>query len=370
MTTYPVTQTDAMTATDGPSLGWGTVAVDTFHLPAIWSWKYLAGAALVETVNLGEIPSTAAIARALLVDRLGLAAALTNALHGLIFETLQLDDLQLLVQATRVIDSLGLHDLFVSNARLLQALVEDLSLNDRALWFFGGFLSETIGVGSTATRLYQAGGQVGEDFVLADLLSRKFITRLDHWDRFEIIDAEVLQGIYNGTLCDKVRITCGMVLPSGSFTTWAINTRTNAVTEYKNYAFNSFAQMGHRFLGATNDGLYILDGPMDDGEAIRARMRSGIMQLTGTKFTMFKGAYLGLRTQDDGRNFILKLIYGDGPNVKETIYRVVAQNLKTSKVNLGKGIRARYISWELETVGQDFDLDGIEFVPISAQRRV
>jgi len=161
-----------------------------------------------------------------------------------------------------------------------------------------------------------------------------------------------------------------MVTPNGEFTTWAINTRTNSVMEYQNYAFNSFAQMGHRFLGAADDGLYVLDGQVDDGEAIRTRMRSGIMQLAGTKFTMFKGAYLGIRTNDDGRDFILKLIYGDGPNVKETCYKIVVQNLKTAKVNLGKGIRARYISWELETLGADFDFDGIEFVPISSQRRV
>lgn len=370
MTDYPVADSDGVSLTDIPSAFWGTALIDTVDVTDIPAWKLIAGAALVETVELGAIPSEQAIRRALLNDRLGLAQVLAIALQGKLIETLNLDDLQIVVQATRVLEQLGFGDLLHGNARMLQALVEELALNDVVRLFLGGFLSETIGVGSTAARLYQAEAQVGEDFVLADLLSRQFITQMVFIDDFEVGDSQVLRGIYNGTLQDRVFISGGMVAPNGEFTTWVINTRTNAVTEYENYVFNSFAQSGHRFLGATNDGLYVLDGEVDDGEAIQARMRSGIMQLAGTKFTSFKGVYLGLRTNGDGRDFILKLIYGDGKDAKETCYKVVAKNLKTAKVNLGKGIRARYISWELESLGPDFDFDGIEFVPISSQRRV
>jgi hypothetical protein len=370
MTAYSVAQTDGPVLEDVASVFLGVQVADTAILAATPTWAYLAGAALVETIELGLIPSEKAIRKALVDDRLGLAAALRLAFRGVLLDTLQLDDLQVIVRAVRVIEQLLLRGGPHTQAKLYQTLIEGLSLDDVARLFFGGFLSETIGVGSTSARLLNAKAQVGEDLVLADLLSRQFIAQLTFIDGFDIADSEVIQGIYHGTLCERVFITGGMVMPDGTFTTWAINTRTNAVTEYQNYAFNSFAQMGHRFLGATNEGLYVLDGEVDDGEAIRTRMRSGIMQLAGSKFTMFKGAYLGIRTNDDGRDFILKLIYGDGPTPKETCYRVVVQNLKTAKVNLGKGIRSRYISWELETLGADFDLDSIEFIPIASQRRV
>ena len=370
MTDYPVTQADGSIVRDVPSAAWGVGVADGTTISSLPAWAYIAGAALVDTVELGLIPSASMIREALAADTLKLAHALAIAHRGILAETLNLDDLQIVVRAVRVLEELGLGSVLHSSSRLFQALIEEIALHDAALLFFGGFLSETIGVGSTSSRLYQAGAQVGEDFVLADLLSRQFITRMVLADGIEIEDSQVLPGIYHGTLADRVFITGGMVIPSGEFTTWTVNTRTNAVTEYQNYAFNSFAKMGHRFLGATEEGLYVLDGPVDDGEAIRTRMRSGIMQLAGTKFTMFKGAYLGIRTNDDGRDFILKLIYGDGPNMKETCYKIVVQNLKTAKVNLGKGIRARYVSWELETLGADFSLDGIEFVSISSQRRV
>ena len=44
--------------------------------------------------------------------------------------------------------------------------------------------------------------------------------------------------------------------------------------------------------------------------------------------------------------------------------------MKTTKVNMGKGLRARYFAYELISTGQDFDLDSVEFVPLVAQRRV
>ncbi len=370
MASYTVTQTDGMSAKDVPSSAWGVGIVDTASVGGSFVLSYLAGAALVETIELGLIPSTRAIRAALVADTLKLSLALRIAHQGVLIDTLQLADLQIIVRAVRVLEQMGFGSQLSAHSRLLTTLVEEIALNDTARIFFGGFLSETIAVGSTASRLYQAGAQVGEDLVLADLLKNQFVMRVVLEDGVEFEDDQLLQGIYNGTLNERMFITGGMVLPSGSFTTWAVNTRTNAVTEYQNYAFTSFAKMGRRFLGTTDTGLYVLDGEVDDGAAIKTRMRSAIMQLTGSKFTQFKGAYLGIRTNSAGDDIFLRLIYGDGENVKETTYKVVAQNLRTAKVDLGKGIRARYVTWELETLGAGFSLDSIEFVPFSSQRRV
>jgi hypothetical protein len=44
--------------------------------------------------------------------------------------------------------------------------------------------------------------------------------------------------------------------------------------------------------------------------------------------------------------------------------------MKTARINIGKGIRARYFAFELISTGQDFDLDSLEFIPLVAKRRV
>ena len=76
-------------------------------------------------------------------------------------------------------------------------------------------------------------------------------------------------------------------------------------------------------------------------------------------------AYLGMRGEGEA---ILRLLTGDG---RRYDYLVKTQNMRTTKVNMGKGLRARYFAFELEIIdGHDFDLDAIEFVPIVTQRRV
>ena len=71
----------------------------------------------------------------------------------------------------------------------------------------------------------------------------------------------------------------------------------------------------------------------------------------------------GLQTGD----IILKLDTGDG---KTYTYQTVIQDMQSTKVRFGKGLRARYFSFELISTGPDFDLDTVEFLPLVAQRRV
>jgi len=58
---------------------------------------------------------------------------------------------------------------------------------------------------------------------------------------------------------------------------------------------------------------------------------------------------------------------GDG---RQYTYAVQPRYMETARVNMGKGLRARYFSWTLTTVSVDYDLHSIEFVPLVAQRRI
>jgi hypothetical protein len=165
-----------------------------------------------------------------------------------------------------------------------------------------------------------------------------------------------------------VQLSAAYVSPDGGFTTWAINTRTNAVTEYQNWAFNSFAKLGHKYLGANSSGLYELNGYTDDGVNIPTTVQSGLMQLGGSHLVSFKCAYLGMMAKDDASTDVfLMLETGDG---RQYTYAVQPRYMETARVNMGKGLRARYFSWTLTTVSVDYDLHSIEFVPLVAQRRI
>jgi hypothetical protein len=172
--------------------------------------------------------------------------------------------------------------------------------------------------------------------------------------------------LYKGDpLLDGVVITALYISPSGTTTSWAVNTRTNAVTEYLNYNFRSFARMNDRYIAAGSAGLYELVGDTDDGTLIISELMSGYFQFNEKKLFGIKGAYVAIR---GGGRFYLKLIAGDG---REYVYELKAQpGLMTTKVRIGKGIRTTYMAFDLVTEGQDFDLDSLEFIPMTSGRRV
>jgi len=174
----------------------------------------------------------------------------------------------------------------------------------------------------------------------------------------------LLQALWDGSISETIVLDGGYLAPDGSFTTWAMNTSTAAVTEYTNYVFNSFARMGNKYLGASDTGLYELLGDNDAGADIIATLKGGYFQFGGSRLSRLNAAYIAARGEGQ---FVLKIRTGDG---QEYIYQTNTRNMRSTKVHMGKGMRARYFSFELVSTGQDFDLESLEFVPIVVQRRV
>jgi hypothetical protein len=180
---------------------------------------------------------------------------------------------------------------------------------------------------------------------------------------FSLDDNHALSAVFNGSLLEQVELTALHVQPNGSVVTWAVNTQTGATSEYSNYDFNSFAKVGNAYLGASSSGLYALHGDDDAGNDIVSLIRTGVIQAGARPFCP-EAAYIGMR--GDGQ-LVLRVIDEAG---KSHTYTATASTMRTAKVKFGRGLRSRYFSFELETAGQDFDLDGIEFIPVQATRRV
>ena len=262
-------------------------------------------------------------------------------------------------------DRVDLAEALAGAGRFRRGYSETVRLSDVAGQAALGAIAEAIGIAGTLQgvalfdQLLTDTIEAGDSITSAPLLMQVVAA-----DTVDITATDALQMLYAGRLGDTVQVTAAYPSPGGSVTTWALNTKTSALTEYGNYAFNSFARLGRRHLGASETGLYELTGDTDDGDAIIAELETGDAQIAGSRFTSFRAAYLAVR--GDGR-FILRLKTGGG---KVYNYEVTTDNLETTKVNLGKGLRARYFSFTLISTGQDFDLESLEFVPIAAKRRV
>lgn len=268
------------------------------------------------------------------------------------------------VQGVTIAEKLGVSEVLSYPIRFKMSLAERVRAYDALANFFNLEISERVTVSEAMSGLSRHFAAISELGALIESLTPRLIIKIEAHDDGVFDDAFTLKSIYKNEIHEQIVFSIAVAMPDGGITTWAVNTRTGAVTEYMDYAFNSFAQMGAHYLGASSSGLYALDGDDDAGSSIISHLRSGYAQFGGSRFTSFKAAYLGIRGDGD---IFLKLDTGDG---KTYTYRTVIQNQETTKVRLGKGLRARYFAFELITTGQDFDLDTVEFIPLVAQRRV
>jgi hypothetical protein len=324
----------------------------------------LAGVVVLEQLRIALSDTANHNFQFSLSDAVGMAEVLVPGIPVTLAETIGLAAVEQAQQALAIIEGLGIGETLTPILTYALSVSDGVGIADTLAQFFGGEISEGIGVSYSLAGIVAKSDTIAETIGLAPSLAPQLVVRAIAADTMEFEDANVLNMLFQPALADGIEFAAAYLGPGDSITTWAMNTRTGAVTEYSNYAFNSFAKMGHKYLGASQSGLYELLGDDDAGTDIIAQIKSGFAQWAGSKFTMFKGAYLGVR---GGGDFVLRLTTGDG---KTYNYSVEARDMRTTKVNVGKGLRARYFAFELISTGQDFDLDSIEFVPLIAERRV
>jgi hypothetical protein len=244
------------------------------------------------------------------------------------------------------------------------SLVGNVVLRDTLEHLVDAVLEQLFTVHDAPDRQYIAKNALAQVLTIHPALTNKLVLKIV--GNILLSPDQLVSMIYRGDeLLDGIEITALFISPSGTTTTWAVNTRTQAVTEYTNYNFHSFTNMGNRYIAAGAEGLYELDGDTDAGALVISRLMSGYLQLNEKKLFGIKGAYVAIR---GGGRFYLRLVAGDG---REYVYELKAQpNLMTTKVKIGKGISTTYMAFELVTEGQDFDLDSVEFIPMTRGRRV
>jgi hypothetical protein len=265
-----------------------------------------------------------------------------------------------------VAEKLKIREILNYPVRYGWSVLERIRAYDALSNFFHFEVGETATITETMLGVGRHFAELDENLLAGDEVFPHLIISIEALDDGVFSDDFNIKMIYQPEVHEHIWFRVAIASPSGGITTWTVNTRTGAVTEYENFDFNSFAQSGVHYLAASSNGLYILDGDDDAGTSIVSRLKSGYLQFGGALYAGIKAAYLGVRAEA-GSTIYLKI---ETATEGTYVYKGVVQNEQTTKVRLGKGLRARYYSWELETVGQDFDLDTVEFIPLVAQRRV
>ena len=145
---------------------------------------------------------------------------------------------------------------------------------------------------------------------------------------------------------------------------WTVNADTGASTRYENYSFNSFATVGLRQFGVRKDGVYLLGGTSDAGQAIEAGVALGKHDFGTQALKHIAAVYAGVSTTGQ-----LFLRVGDGKNQYTYKARRVDADMRTQRFIPGGGLRANYFTFDLVSEG-DFELDNITFGVAVTKRRI
>ncbi len=153
--------------------------------------------------------------------------------------------------------------------------------------------------------------------------------------------------------------------------TWhivAINLRTGAVTEYADFEFNSLIEWNGSYYGASESGIYLLEGDDDLGDAIAAYARTGITD-HGTEITKrVTDAYVTAKSTSP----LTLAVYRDEGAVRHA-YDVpthTKQGHDVFKADLGRGGRARFLQYEIgNQAGADMEVDGVDLIVMPQERR-
>lgn len=318
---------------------------------------------LTENIELGDSLEDTQRFIAILTQAMRLAHTQKVYGHVTLTQNFTVHDAAALYQYAQIIERLGIADAVSMPWRVYASLTEQVEMIDGLARYLGARIEDVIALVENVTRRRRITPTLNQNMTITENLSRGLLLRVVANDTVEITHADAIKMLFQPTLADALEIVSTYLDPEG-ITTWTVNLSHGGVTEYSNFNFNSFARMGNKYIAASDEGLYELNGADDDGDDIIARLKSGMLQFGKSNYSSFKGIYLGLR---GGGDFVLKLVTGDG---KSYTYSVEARTMETTKVNVGKGLRARYFSYELISTGQDFDMDSIEFIPIVAKRRV
>lgn len=372
---YYLTQTDRAKIgyRGGDSLGWIAVRDILITLTQQWTLHgavtetYGAGAIVAEIIKLKPRSVLNGNYHLTLTTNAKLSALMAAAQTALIQSGIHLSISDIVARALTFGDTVKFKPHHTPALQYTVAAHDALVLSVALARYFGGTISEHVSLHSVLSDIYAANATVNEHTLLHAVLSETLQIVLIESETVSLEDTNAVQAMYTQMLSDAIDLGHTYLIPGGGITTWALNTRTGALTEYTNFAFNSMARMGNSglvYLGANSSGLYQLAGETDAGASIIADMKGGLLAFSGGHLSSIQAAYLGVRGYGQ---FYLKIQTGSG---KEYVYSVQGDPMKNVRVNLGKGLRARYFSYELVSTGQDFDLDSIIFLPVGQQRFV
>lgn len=137
------------------------------------------------------------------------------------------------------------------------------------------------------------------------------------------------------------------------------------VTEYTGYNFQSFAKIDGAYYGVAADGVYLLEGDSDDGQAITARIDFGTQTLSSDQLKNVPAVYAGIAS-----TAAATLVVGTRQGEFRYPQRGHSPRVQAQRFDLGRGLRDTHYDFAIEAPAAGLELDSVEFGINKSTRRI
>lgn len=152
-----------------------------------------------------------------------------------------------------------------------------------------------------------------------------------------------------------------------SFETWIINAVTMAHGQYDNYSFNSYIELNGVYYGLNSAGIWSLTGATDNGTAIAASAKWGVVNLGTDQEKIVDGGFLHCRMGDA---LVVGLSTEEGTRYPYTATDHGKTGIHAERWKSGKGLKGIMFQPDIANVaGADFDITQLDMLVNKCQRR-
>lgn len=147
------------------------------------------------------------------------------------------------------------------------------------------------------------------------------------------------------------------------------NLFNQAISTYNNFRFNSLAYFDGQYLGANENGIFVLGGDRDNDQRILSRLKTGTTDFGDNFIKNALQAWLTYRS--DGHLSVTFSIDEDNKESSTSITQITGSKMHEERVKSGRGLKSRFYTIEIQNIsGADFDIDSLSILVEAIRRKI
>lgn len=323
---------------------------------------------VAEIIVIGATHASQLIANNHIEESLSLLDKIRVVMHETLISGMSLSDNNepLVRKISAVIEALSLSYELSESFVACNVMNDGINIDDSTGFFFMAIVQEVIQIIDIAQEKATM-MQLVIDGLLIDCDESAYTSLIETIrEKFKLDDAVTTNSIFQEIVEELIKLSVGLEKDL-EYISYLLSPESLSVSTYSNFNFSGSCVFNDEVLLINKSGMYKKGGSTDDGNDIYASIQTAALSFGTSHLKRCLNVYLGIYNTG---HLVLKASVDGGVSAYYEVTRAT-ENLQTQRITLGKGLKGRY--WQFQLITQDnadFELESIDFLPISLSRRI